>query len=146
MTRFKTNTFVLLKCCGNRLFFLTIPKPPCPLVPYVAGGSNSTRFFKKRLSIPLIHLCRMCSRGVLSRSLRCLGVWSFQRLSSGGIPAPSAFSREKHAGAAVSPTAKSLKLQSHSANIVPRGSKPSEHLHFLNSSSCPGKLLDTEIK
>jgi hypothetical protein len=35
-----------------RLFFLTIPKPPCPLVPYVAGGSNSTRF-KKRSSIPL---------------------------------------------------------------------------------------------
>jgi hypothetical protein len=28
-------------------FFLTIPKTPCPLVPYVAGGSNSTRFFKK---------------------------------------------------------------------------------------------------
>jgi hypothetical protein len=26
---------------GMRLFFLTIPKPPCPLVPYVAGGSNS---------------------------------------------------------------------------------------------------------
>jgi hypothetical protein len=26
-----------------RLFFLTIPKPPCPLVPYVAGGSNSMR-------------------------------------------------------------------------------------------------------
>ena len=35
-----------------RLFFLTIPKPPCPLVPYMAGGSNSTRF-KKRSSIPL---------------------------------------------------------------------------------------------
>ena len=37
-----------------RLFFLTIPKPPCPLVPYVAGGSNSTRF-KKKSSIPLVH-------------------------------------------------------------------------------------------
>jgi hypothetical protein len=35
-----------------RLFFLTIPKPPCPLVPYVAGGSDSIRFNKK-LSIPL---------------------------------------------------------------------------------------------
>jgi len=35
-----------------RLFFLTILKPPCPLVPYMAGGSNSTRF-KKRSSIPL---------------------------------------------------------------------------------------------
>jgi len=44
-----------------------------------------------------------------SVSLWRLRVWSFQRLSSGGIPAPSAFSREKHAGAAVSPTAKSLK-------------------------------------
>jgi len=42
-------------------------------------------------------------------SLWRLRVWSFQRLSSGGIPPPSAFSREKHAGAAVSPTAKSLK-------------------------------------
>jgi hypothetical protein len=42
-------------------------------------------------------------------SLWCLRVLSFQRLSSGGIPAPSAFSREKHAGAAVSPTAKTLK-------------------------------------
>jgi len=42
-------------------------------------------------------------------SLRCLRVWSFQLLSSGGIPAPSAFSRENHAGAAVSPTSKSLK-------------------------------------
>jgi hypothetical protein len=41
--------------------------------------------------------------------LSCLRVWSFQRLSSGGIPALSAFSREKLAGAAVSPTAKSLK-------------------------------------
>jgi hypothetical protein len=29
------------------LFFLTISKPPCPLVPYVAGGSNSTRFLKQ---------------------------------------------------------------------------------------------------
>jgi hypothetical protein len=44
-----------------------------------------------------------------SVSLRCLRVWSFQRLNRGGIPAPSAFSREKLAGAAVSPTAKSLK-------------------------------------
>jgi hypothetical protein len=34
------------------LFFLTIPKPPCPLVPYVAGGSDSIRF-KKKSSIPL---------------------------------------------------------------------------------------------
>jgi len=42
-------------------------------------------------------------------SLWCLRVWSFQRLSSGGIPAPSAFSREKLAGDAVSPTAKSMK-------------------------------------
>jgi hypothetical protein len=50
-----------------------------------------------------------CSRGVLPRSLRCLRVWSFQRLSSGGIPAPSAFSREFLAGAAVSPTAKPMK-------------------------------------
>jgi hypothetical protein len=33
----------------------------------------------------------------------------FNNLANGGIPAPSAFSREKHAGAAVSPTAKSLK-------------------------------------
>jgi hypothetical protein len=47
----------------------------------------------------------MCSPA----SLRCLRGLSFQQLSSGGIPAPSAFSREKHAGAAVSPTAKSLK-------------------------------------
>jgi hypothetical protein len=28
---------------GLRLFFLTISKPPCPLVPYVAGGSDSIR-------------------------------------------------------------------------------------------------------
>ena len=42
-------------------------------------------------------------------SLWRLRVLLFQWLSSGGIPAPSAFSREKHAGAAVSPTAKSLK-------------------------------------
>ena len=49
-------------------------------------------------------------------SLWRLRVWSFQRLSSGGIPAPSAFSRENHAGAAVSPAAKSLKWRSHSAN------------------------------
>jgi hypothetical protein len=42
-------------------------------------------------------------------SLGRLRVWSFQYLSSGGIPAPSAFSREKHAGAAVSPTAKVMK-------------------------------------
>ena len=46
------NTSLLLECFGKRLFFLTIPKPPCPLVPYVAGGSNSTRIFKK-ISIPL---------------------------------------------------------------------------------------------
>jgi hypothetical protein len=50
-----------------------------------------------------------CSRGELPASLWCLRVWSFQQLSSGGIPAPSAFSREKHTGAAVSPTAKLLK-------------------------------------
>jgi hypothetical protein len=42
-------------------------------------------------------------------SLCCLRDWSFQRLSSRGIPAPSAFSRKKHAGAAVFPTAKPLK-------------------------------------
>ena len=34
------------------LFFLMIPKPPSPLVPYVAGGSDSIRFNKK-LPIPL---------------------------------------------------------------------------------------------
>jgi len=28
-------------------FFPTMPNPPCPLVPYVAGGSDSTRFYKK---------------------------------------------------------------------------------------------------
>jgi len=33
----------------------------------------------------------------------------FNDLASVGIPAPSAFSRENHAGAAVSPTANSLK-------------------------------------
>ena len=54
-------------------------------------------------------ICFTCSRGVLSASLRRLRGWSFQQLSSGGIPAPSVFSREKHVGAAVSPTAKSLK-------------------------------------
>jgi hypothetical protein len=30
-----------------RLFFLMIPKPPSPLVPYVAGGSDSIRLKKK---------------------------------------------------------------------------------------------------
>jgi len=53
----------------------------------------------------MVHVQGVC----LPVSLRRLRVWSFQRLSSGGIPAPSAFSRKKHAGAAVSPTAKSLK-------------------------------------
>ena len=33
----------------------------------------------------------------------------FNNLASGGIPALSAFSRKKHAGAAVSPTSKLLK-------------------------------------
>jgi len=71
-----------------------------------------------------VHVHGVCSPA----SLRCLCVWSFQWLSSGGIPAPSAFSRENHAGAAASPTAKSLKWRSHSANIVTRGSKPHEHV------------------
>ena len=47
-----------------RLFFLTIPKPPCPLVPYVAGGSNSIRFKKK-----IIH---SALRGVGSKSRRLI--------------------------------------------------------------------------
>jgi hypothetical protein len=32
-----------------RLFFHTIPKPSCPLAPYVAGGSDSIRFLKKTI-------------------------------------------------------------------------------------------------
>jgi len=36
-----------MKYLGKGLLFLTIPKPPCPLVPCMAGGSNSTRFSKK---------------------------------------------------------------------------------------------------
>jgi hypothetical protein len=59
----------------------------------------------KRIGIIKVRALGMCS----PVSLRCLRVWSFQRLGSGGIPAPSAFSRKKHAGAAVSPTAKPLK-------------------------------------
>ena len=50
-----------------------------------------------------------CSGGALHRFTPVSRVWSFQQLSSGGIPAPSAFSREEHSGAAVSPTAKALK-------------------------------------
>jgi len=62
---------------------------------------------------------KVCVQGaVIFPSLRCLRHRYFQWLSSGGIPAPSAFSREKHAGAAVSPTAKSLKIRSDSANTV----------------------------
>ena len=64
-------------------------------------------------------------------SLWCLRVWSVQRLTSGGIPAPSAFSREKHAGAAVSPTANSLKWRSHANRIVIRKSKPHEHMQHM---------------
>jgi hypothetical protein len=57
-------------------------------------------------------------------SLWRLRGWSFQILSSGGIPTPSAFSRKKPAGAAVSPTAKPLKWRSHSVDIVQRGINP----------------------
>ena len=37
-----------------RLFFRTIPKSPCPLVPYVAGGSNSIRFKKNIIHSALL--------------------------------------------------------------------------------------------
>jgi len=62
---------MILKCFGTRLFFLTIPKPPCPLVPYVAGGSNSTRFLKKdypfrSTSWRLIYWYFMCSQRAFS--------------------------------------------------------------------------------
>ena len=69
-------------------------------------------------------------------SLRCLRAWSFQRLGSGGIPASSAFSREKLPGSSVSPTAKPLKLRSHSNLIFTRGSTPSRtHLYERNGYS-----------
>ena len=74
--------------------------------------AHTHKFFSKNPYLRNLILSNQTVRvqGVRSpASLRCLRVWSFQRLSSGGIPAPSAFSREKHAGAAVSPTAKSLK-------------------------------------
>jgi hypothetical protein len=48
---------------------------------------------------PAIEIKKVCVHGKFFLvSLWCLRVWSFQRLSSDGIPAPSAFSRKKACG------------------------------------------------
>jgi len=76
-----------------RLFFLTFLKP---LKQYT--------LFKKRLSIPLIPMCRMCSRGVLSR-LTILAKWlrHFNDLAVGETAAPAWYLRENAEGAGMLP-------------------------------------------
>jgi len=50
----------------------------------------------------------------------------FNDLAAVAFLPPPRSPAKKHAGAAVSPTAKSLNLRSHSANIVARENKPHE--------------------
>ncbi len=83
------------------------------------------------------HLCS-CSRGVLPRFTLCLRIWSFQKLSSGGIPAPFAFSRKKHAGAAVSLTAKPLKRHGYFNRIAPCKRTPlNAYIFVIKTPSIP---------
>jgi hypothetical protein len=82
-----------MKYFGMRLFFLTIPKP---LKQYT--------LFKKRLSIALIRMCCVCSRGVLSR-LTILAKWlrHFSDLAVGETAAPVCSLRENAEGAGMPP-------------------------------------------
>ena len=76
-----------------RLFFLTIPKP-----------LKQNTLFKKRLSIPLIHVYCVCSRSALFR-VTILAEWlrHFIDLAVGETAAPASFSRENAEGAGMPP-------------------------------------------
>jgi hypothetical protein len=70
---------------------------------YIQGFKRKTprpRF----ISIPLIHMCCMCSRGVLSR-VRILAEWlrHFNGLTVGATAAPACFLRENAEGVGMPP-------------------------------------------
>jgi len=109
MTSSGRNTISIQEYFGMRLFFLTIPKPPCPLVPYVAGGSNSTRFLKKIIHSASTHVLHVFMGCAFPYNDIGRVASSFQRLSSGGdLGSRVLFARERGGGRNAT-AAKSLK-------------------------------------